>query len=594
MSNTFTQAYLFGNTALDPERNRRVAIYGRVSTQHEAQIDALGNQMQWYEDQLRYHPNWQVVDRYIDEGLTGTSAKKRPSFMRMIGDAKEGKFDLIVTREVCRFARNTVDTLMITRELRNYGVEVFFVSDNIRTLDGDGELRLSIMATMAQEESRKISERVRAGQATSRANHVLYGNGNIIGYDRVGSTYIINEEQAKTIRTIYTLYSQGLGEKAIVNELGFLGCKDGRGKVCWSCAKVSRILRNKTYMGMIGYRKSTVNNYLEKKRINNLDEESIEYVKGDFVPIIDEELWNKCEAIRKGRITKWNMPNGEERRKGTRAPKLLWVTKIRCRCGGSYRRFCWRTLSDGTKVFGYQCVVRTVNPTRQFVLATNMEQSNYCDAVSIPEWKLELMAKEIFNRVWGNQKDAVMAACNMIRDAQKGMLGINKEQKSVLHTKIEKLKTRKRNFSTMYADGDLKRDEYLEMSDQVEEEIKKLEAQISEEPTYAGNADLLNTAHIKKALEELVDISTPKIDDKLIDRFVEVVTPIENYSYRWKLNFGEKVGRKDRTDLGKIESSPILSFKITFQEAHEYRKANKMPAQFREVAWNDLNVEVYI
>ena len=146
----------------------------------------------------------------------------------------------------------------------------------------------------------------------------------------------------------------------------------------------------------------------------------------------------------------------------------------------------------------------------------------------------------------------------------------------------------------MYADGDLKRDEYLEMSDQVEEEIEKLEAQISKEPAYTCNADLLNTAHIKKALEELVDISAPKIDDKLIERFVEVVTPIENYSYRWKLNFGEKVSRKDRTDLCKIESAPILSFKITFQEAHEYRKANKMPAQFRKVAWNDLNVEVYI
>ena len=102
---------------------------------------------------------------------------------------------------------------MITRDLRNYGVEVFFVSDNIRTMDGDGELRLSIMATMAQEESRKISERVRAGQATSRANHVLYGNGNIIGYDRVGATYVINDEQAETIRTIYNLYSKGYGEK---------------------------------------------------------------------------------------------------------------------------------------------------------------------------------------------------------------------------------------------------------------------------------------------------------------------------------------------------------------------------------------------
>ena len=168
----------------------------------------------------QYHPNWKVVDRYIDEGITGTSAKKRPAFMKMLSDAKCGKFDLIVTREVCRFARNTVDTLQFTRELRNFGVEVFFVSDNIWTMDGDGELRLSIMATMAQEESRKISERVLAGQKISRQNGVLYGSGNIIGYDRdkVNRTYVINEEQAATIRMVFTLYSQGYGEKAIVND----------------------------------------------------------------------------------------------------------------------------------------------------------------------------------------------------------------------------------------------------------------------------------------------------------------------------------------------------------------------------------------
>ena len=168
-----TQRMYFGQSPLDKDRDRRIAFYGRVSTQHEAQVDALGNQMQWYDDQLRYHPNWQVINRYIDEGITGTSAKKRPAFMQMISDAKRGKFDLIVTREVCRFARNTVDTLQLTRELRNFGVEVFFVSDNIWTMDGDGELRLSIMATMAQEESRKISERVLAGQKISRQKGVL-------------------------------------------------------------------------------------------------------------------------------------------------------------------------------------------------------------------------------------------------------------------------------------------------------------------------------------------------------------------------------------------------------------------------------------
>ena len=143
--------------------------------------------------------------------------------MQMISDAKRGKFDLIVTREVCRFARNTVDTLQLTRELRNFGVEVFFVSDNIWTMDGDGELRLSIMATMAQEESRKISERVLAGQKISRQNGVLYGSGNIIGYDRdkVNRTYVINEEQAATIRMVFTLYSQGYGERRL--SMNFLG-----------------------------------------------------------------------------------------------------------------------------------------------------------------------------------------------------------------------------------------------------------------------------------------------------------------------------------------------------------------------------------
>ena len=133
----------------DRNRARQVGIYGRVSTEHEAQLSALENQLQWYNDQVRYHPNWTVYDRYIDEGITGTQAKKRPAFLRMLEDARKGKFDLIVTREVCRFARNVVDTLVVTRELKSIGVEVYFIDDNIWTMDGDGELRLSLMATSA-------------------------------------------------------------------------------------------------------------------------------------------------------------------------------------------------------------------------------------------------------------------------------------------------------------------------------------------------------------------------------------------------------------------------------------------------------------
>ena len=180
---------------LDRNRTRNMVFYGRVSTEHEAQLSALENQIQWYDDQAKYHPNWNVLDKYIDEGITGTQAKKRPAFLQMIEDAKQGKFDLIVTREVCRFARNTVDTLVTTRELKNIGVEVYFVEDNIWTMDGDGELRLTIMATLAQEESRKVSERVKAGQQISRQNGMVYGCGNILGM------IVRSEKPIKSIRS---------------------------------------------------------------------------------------------------------------------------------------------------------------------------------------------------------------------------------------------------------------------------------------------------------------------------------------------------------------------------------------------------------
>ena len=136
--------------SLDRNRERRMVFYGRISTEHEAQLSAFENQIQWYDDQAKYHQNWTVLETYLDRGITGTQAKKRPAFLQMLEDARQGKFDLIVTREVCRFARNTVDTLTATRELKNLGVEVYFVEDNIWTMDGDGELRLTIMATLAQ------------------------------------------------------------------------------------------------------------------------------------------------------------------------------------------------------------------------------------------------------------------------------------------------------------------------------------------------------------------------------------------------------------------------------------------------------------
>lgn len=592
------QSLLFRRLALDPDRKREVAIYGRVSTQHEAQVNALENQMQWYEDQVCQHKNWTVVDRYIDEGITGTSAKKRPNFMRMIEDAKKHKFDLIVTREVCRFARNTVDTLVITRELKNFGVEVYFVSDNIWTMDNDGELRLTIMATMAQEESRKISERVLAGQKISRDNGVLYGNGNILGYDRdpISKTYVINPEQAETVKLIYELYAQNLGMKEIANELTCRGRKKAGGKINWECVEISRTLRNPTYMGRICYNKSRVNNFIEKKRINNLDESTFEIKEADFPPIVSSELWHRCEAIRKSRQTQYTSRSGETRKKGIASSKDLWGQRLRCRCAASMGKYKWRVLTDGTPVFGYQCRRRTgkLCKTLREEQDIRVDALEACDAISVCQWKLELMAKKIFDQIWGDQKAAVLQACQMLDVCNKAISKTNIAASTSLLQKIEKAKARLHNYAVMRADGEITREQFLSLSESTAKEIETFKKELAEGTPEFSKSQAIDLQRVTQALSSIVDISGPKISEALIAEFVEVITPVEDYRYRWKLNFGKRKLGTERADLMSPDAPPILSFTIDFNTAKEFRKENKMPTQFRQSAWNDLYVEVYL
>ena len=213
-------------------------------------------------------------------------------------DAKKGKFDLIITREVSRFARNTVDTLSYIRELKAVGVNLFFINDGINTATDYGELRLTIMSSLAQDESRKISERVKAGQEISREKHVLYGNGNILGYRRENGTYVPDPDQAQTVKLIYQMYSTGkVGLQKVAAELYRLGRLDASGHVSWDASKVSRVLHNATYKGCICYNKSHSDGYLTQKRVKNLDESSYVYVKGDFEPLVSEETWDRCQQI---------------------------------------------------------------------------------------------------------------------------------------------------------------------------------------------------------------------------------------------------------------------------------------------------------
>lgn len=520
----------------DRNRARKVAIYGRVSTEHEAQLSALENQLQWYDDQVRYHPNWSVCDRYIDEGITGTQAKKRPAFLRMIDDAKHGKFDLIVTREVCRFARNVVDTLVVTRELKGIGVEVYFIDDNIWTMDGDGELRLSLMATLAQEESRKTSERVKAGQKISRDNGVLYGNGNILGYDRVGDTYIINEEQAETVRMIYDLYLQGYGSMKIAKILTERKRKTASGLVKWSVSNIMRAIRNATYTGTKCYNKSRSNNFLEQKRINNLDMSTYEYVEGDFPAIVSQEVWDKAQKIRESRM-KPSLVSSAKTTHSKRDSKDIWVNKLRCSCGSSYRKNKWHTKKDGGISYGYQCYNQLNNGNKKKREELGLDTDGYCDSRMITDWKLDFMAKALLEHLWTERKESVLIAIDLIKRYYRDERTTEGKSDIVaLQAKLEKANSRLQNLIAMRADGEISKDEYQTMRSSIDTEIQALQKSLEETPIEETATRGLDLDSIISTLNTLVDFSGSKISHDVINQFVYLVTPTSDTTFNWHIN----------------------------------------------------------
>lgn len=632
---TTVNAFNIFNTIPDRNRKRKMVFYGRVSTEHEAQLSALQNQIQWYDDQLKYHSNWELVDRYIDEGITGTQAKKRPSFLRMMEDAKAGKFDLIVTREVCRFARNTVDTLIYTRELKNkYGIEVYFVEDNIWTMDGDGELRLTIMATLAQEESRKTSERVKAGQKISRDNGVIYGNGNILGYDRVNGTYVINEQQAETVRMIYNMYLSGLGEIKISKELVRLHREDANGNVKWPVSKINRILKKSTYRGIMAYGQSFSNNYLEQKRINNLDASTYQYEKGNYPAIISPEDWDEVQKIRESKTRKRN--ENSTRSFGQKKSGDVWLRKLKCNCGASFRKNKWRTNKNtGEEVFGYQCYNQVNLGSKSYREKNGLDTEGYCDVRMIGDWKLELMAKEVIGSIWKQRSESVIAAYQMVVDCYEEEPSVVDKQIKETRAKIQKLQNKINNLIEMRAEREINKDEYVAMKSKIDSQILALQADIdSLEEKHSTKETLVKRLEtIKQVLSETIDFSKPKLPEYVIERFVKQVTPIDNNLFRWYINldasdednddeipltekYNEIIigvsGRKGSAviinedgekDLSLYQSSSgsyirkigenfTYNFSIPFEEARIYRKSYGKYLRCNQ--WEDLNVEVYI
>lgn len=466
-----------------------VAGYCRVSTDKEDQVNSFRSQQRYFREYIGCHPEWELYQIYADEGITGTSTQKRAAFLRMIDDAHQGKFQLIVTKEVSRFARNILDTIGFTRELKGIGVGVIFTSDGIHTLDSDAELRLSIMGSIAQEESRKTSERVKWGQARQMERGVVFGR-SMLGYDVEGGKLTVNEEGAKIVRLIFTKYGiEKKGTSTIARELQDAGYYTYSGNHRWSNSHINKILQNEKYVGDLVQRKTFTPDYLTHQKKTNHGEVEKITISDHHAPIIDRQLWDlvQAERIRRNRHSS---VSGH----GTR---YALSGKIKCgACGASFvsrhrrqngitRQYwsCYTAASEGK---------RRIDPLRNSI---------GCD-----------IGIHLRNDIAVDMLKQAMASLGLKRDAlipnltnlAMGVIGQREQRKEedVKHLlqEIDLVKSKKLNLMDAFLSGDIYRQEMLEIKAHYDEQLAALQTRLQGEQ---DNRDVLqNQQHIREDIQK--------------------------------------------------------------------------------------------
>ena len=337
----------------------RVAPYARVSTDSEEQLSSYKSQVMYYTDLVNNRKDWILVDMYADEAITGTQVTKREDFQRMINDCMDGKIDMIITKSISRFARNTLDTLKYVRMLKERNIAVFFEDENINTMTMDGELLLVILSSVAQQEVENISANVKKGLKMKMRRGELVGFASCLGYDYdiIDKSISINEAEADIVRYIFDRYIEGAGAYVIAKELTKLGYKTKYGNSQWHDTGVLGIIRNEKYKGDVLQGKTFTVDPISKRRLDNYGEEDQFYIKNHHEPIISEEIFEKAQAILDKRGAKSRGVQKGKREKYSR--KYAFSSKMECAfCGSNLSRRNWHSGTKNEKVI-WQCVTAT-------------------------------------------------------------------------------------------------------------------------------------------------------------------------------------------------------------------------------------------
>ena len=498
----------------------RVTYYARVSSESDEQLNSLGNQIQYYEDFIRRNAAWTFVPGYIDEGLSGISTKRRENFNRMIDDAAEGTFDLIITKEISRFARNTLDSIQFTQQLLGCGVGVFFQNDNINTFDEDSELRLSIMSSIAQDELRKLSSRVKFGHQQAIKNNVVLGNSRIFGYRKENRRLVIDEEQAPMVRELFELYATDQYSMKQIEALFWeKGYRNLNGKKI-AHTTMSNMISNPKYKGYYVGNKVKVVDMFTKKQKFLPPEEWVMFKDetGEIVPaIVSEELWDQANAILRRRS------DDVKNRQGVCNHANLLTGKLFCTCCGTayYRRESQDR--QGHKNSKWVCSGKIKNG------------ADSCASFPIYEDEIKPLLLDLFRDTEASAEALIEEYVEMYRSLDRG--GKLGSQIAALHKKLATVEQKRMKLLTFNAQGKLDDADFLAMNKQCSAEAKTLQAQLDEltaQQESAGNMkqqlDTIRTVLRNAQKDAAKGVITKEFVARYIDKIF--VTPEEDGSLR--------------------------------------------------------------
>lgn len=481
---------------------QRVAAYVRVSTDDEEQLESFQSQKKYYQDKISENRDWVMVGIYADEAITGTKVDKREQFQRMIQDCMDGRIDVIMTKSVSRFSRNTVDILQYVRLLKERGIAVIFEKENINTMTEQGEMMLTLMGTLAQNEVESTSKNVKMGIKMKMKRGELMGFNGCLGYDYhpEDKSITINEAEAETVRLIFELYLQGYGTYTIARRLTELGKVNKKGQVKWTDSGVRGIIKNEKYKGDLLLQKTITTDPISKRRIENFGEEEQYYVHDHHEPIVSKDVWEQAKEIRLSRNRQSDKKADGKREKYTRKYALSSM----CECGFCGTKLTRRTLHSSSK---YE------TPVWYCRNAANKGKHNCPNSKSVHESILENAFLEAYKLLAGSFNDVIDSVVSVIEDVSTNNEDIGrlkKEQKA-----FENLEQRRKKLTDLYLDEGISKEAYDEKYEELSVKIQKSKENIQILQENVSNQKDVGKrmASLKKALS----------DGNILDEFDRVV-----------------------------------------------------------------------